>query len=506
MSIRYETRGRVAVVTIDRPERRNAIDRATAATLADVWRRFADDDGLDVAVLHGAGGVFSAGADLVAFDLEDTDDGWLGFTRMTVDKPTIAAVEGYCVAGGLEMALWCDLRIAGGGAVFGCFERRFGVPLVDGGTQRLPRVVGLGRALDMILTGRPVDAAEALEMGLVTAVVEEGQALEAALELAEQISSFPQETVRSDRRAVYGGLGTPLAVGLDIERREGAGVLDVARRGAERFARGAGRSGAGTTEESLPRDDHTEVVVRIESEGIEEGRPGTVERFATPGGTARAYVSAPGGVRGRGVLLLHDWWGQRSSHRDVADRLAEAGFVAMALDLYDGVLAANAAQAEQLMMGLDRPTVSAHLVSAIDALVDHPAVQGEHVGVVGFSFGGGLALWLATLDPRVAACVTYYGAVPWEDVQPDFGHSGAAFLGHYASEDRWASPHVAAGLERALRDLGRDATFHVYPATGHGFADPGESTYAPSATALAWERTISFLRRILAPTLVVRPE
>ena len=206
------------------------------------------------------------------------------------------------------------------------------------------------------------------------------------------------------------------------------------------------------------------------------------------------------------MLILHDWWGQRSSHRDVADRLAEQGFVAMALDLYEGVLAANAAQAEELMMGLDRPTVSAHLVSAVDALLDHPAVEGDRVGVVGFSFGGGLALWLATLDPRVGACVTYYGAVPWEDTQPDFGRSDAAFLGHYASEDRWASPHVAADLERALRDLGRDATFHVYPATGHGFADPGEPAYSRSETALAWERTVSFLRRTLAPTSAVRPE
>ena len=128
------------------------------------------------------------------------------------------------------------------------------------------------------------------------------------------------------------------------------------------------------------------------------------------------------------------------------------------------------------------------------------------MGVVGFSFGGGLALWLATLDPRVGACVTYYGAVPWEDTQPDFGRSDAAFLGHYASEDRWASPHVAADLERALRDLGRDATFHVYPATGHGFADPGEPAYSRSETALAWERTVSFLRRTLAPTSAVRPE
>ncbi len=502
MTVRYETRGTVAVITIDRPERRNAIDRATAKALADAWQRFASDDGIAVAVLYGAGGVFSAGADLVAFDLEDTPGGWLGFTRTQVDKPTIAAVEGYCVAGGLEMALWCDLRIAGAGAVFGCFERRYGVPLVDGGTQRLPRIVGLGRALDMILTGRPVDAAEALEMGLVNAVVAEGEALSEAVALAERIAAFPQETLRADRRAVYGGLGLQLAEGLELERREGAEVLDVARRGAERFA--AAR--AARNVQTPPPQAPAEVVVRIESEGIEEGRPGTVERFPTPAGTARAYVSLPVGRRGPGVVVVHDWWGQRSSHRDVADRLAEAGFVAMAVDLYDGVLAADTAQAEELMMALDRPTVSSHLAAAVDALVAHPAVTGERVGIVGYSFGGGLALWLSTLDRRVAACVTYYGAVPWTDVRPDFGRAEAAFLGHYASEDRWASPHVAADLERGLRDLGRDATFHVYPATAHGFADPAEPTFAPSATGVAWERTVSFLRRILAPTSTLRPE
>ncbi len=499
MTVRYETRGTVAVITIDRPERRNAIDRATAIALADAWGRFAADDELAVGILYGAGGVFSAGADLVAFDLVDDPGGWLGFTRTTVDKPTIAAVEGYCVAGGLEMALWCDLRVAGSGAVFGCFERRYGVPLVDGGTQRLPRVVGLGRALDMILTGRPVDAVEALEMGLVNRVVEEGSALAEAVALAERIAEFPQETLRADRRAVYGGLGLPLPAGLELERREGAGVLDVARRGAARFA--ASRRPP-PVEEARPG----EVVVRIESEGIEEGRPGSLERFPTPGGTARAYVATPAEVRGPGVLVLHDWWGQRATHRDVADRLAEAGFVAMAVDLYDGLLAADAAQAEELMMGLDRPTASAHLVAALDALVSHPAVTGDRVGVVGYSFGGGLALWLATLDRRVAACVSYYGAVPWNDVQLDFTRADAAFLGHHASEDRWASPLRAADLERRLRDLGCDATFHVYPATAHGFADPAEPTFAPSASAMAWERTVSFLRRILAPTSMPRPE
>lgn len=242
MSVTYEREGPVAVVTIDRPGRKNAIDLATAEALGAAWRRFDADDAA-VGVLHGAGGVFSAGADLKAFDLEDRPDGFLGFTRMTVSKPTIAAVEGYCVAGGLEMALWCDLRVASAEAVFGCFERRFGVPLVDGGTQRLPQVVGLGRALDMILTGRPVNAPEAQAIGLVNQVVPAGTALDAAVDLGRRIASFPQETVRSDRRAVLDGLGAPLAEGLEIERRHGVEVLDVAARGAARFAGGAGRRG-----------------------------------------------------------------------------------------------------------------------------------------------------------------------------------------------------------------------------------------------------------------------
>lgn len=243
MQVTYEREGPVAVVTIDRPERKNAIDLATARALGSAWRRFDSDEAAAVGVLYGAGGVFSAGADLKAFDLEDHPDGFLGFTRMSISKPTIAAIEGHCVAGGLEMALWCDLRIASETAVFGCFERRFGVPLVDGGTQRLPRIVGLGRALDMILTGRPLDAPEAHAIGLVTEVVPAGEALHAALDLGRRIAAFPQETVRSDRMAALEGVGVSLDEGLEIERRHGVGVLEVAARGAERFAGGEGRAG-----------------------------------------------------------------------------------------------------------------------------------------------------------------------------------------------------------------------------------------------------------------------
>jgi enoyl-CoA hydratase len=245
MTVHFQSEPPLAVITIDRPERRNAVDAATAAALAEAWERFDHDDSLRVAILTGAAGVFSSGADLVAFDLVDRPGGFLGFTRTTVSKPTIAAVEGYCVAGGLEMALWCDLRVAGEDAVFGCFERRFGVPLVDGGTQRLPRLVGLGRALDLILTGRQVGAAEAHRIGLVDRVVLPGQALTAAAELGRLIAGFPQQTVVSDRRAVLEGLGRPLPEGLELERRLGTAVLAAAAEGAQRFAAGAGRHGEG---------------------------------------------------------------------------------------------------------------------------------------------------------------------------------------------------------------------------------------------------------------------
>jgi enoyl-CoA hydratase len=245
--VRYERCGAAAVLTIDRPARRNAIDAATAASLRQGLAAFEADEEARVLLLTGAGGkAFCAGADLKAIDL-DVDDpaGPLGISRVTPSKPTIAAIDGWCLAGGLELALWCDLRIATPQSVFGCFERRWGVPLVDGGTQRLPRVIGMGRALDLILTGRPVEAEEAQRIGLVTEVVAPGAHLERALELAERIAAFPQETTLSDRRAALEGVGLSLAEGLELERRLGREVLDVAARGAFRFAAGEGRGGEG---------------------------------------------------------------------------------------------------------------------------------------------------------------------------------------------------------------------------------------------------------------------
>jgi enoyl-CoA hydratase/carnithine racemase len=245
--VRYERRGAAAVLTIDRPQRRNAVDGATARLLRRGFDDFEADEDARVLVLTGAGGeAFCAGADLKALDLDVEDPaGPEGFTRLTPSKPAIAAVEGWCLAGGLELALWCDLRIATAGSTFGFFERRWGVPLVDGGTQRLPRIIGMGRAMELILTGRPVEAEEAERIGLVNEVVPAGRHVERALELAERIAAFPQETMLADRRAAIEGFGLPLADGLAREAELGREVLEVAVRGAARFAAGEGRHGAG---------------------------------------------------------------------------------------------------------------------------------------------------------------------------------------------------------------------------------------------------------------------
>jgi enoyl-CoA hydratase len=248
--VRYERRGSAALITIDRQHKRNAVDGPTAAALHDAYLRFEADEEARVLVLTGAGGVaFCAGADLKATDtfLERlmTAEGPMGFTRLTPSKPTIAAISGFCLAGGLELALWCDLRIATDTSMLGYPERRWGVPLIDGGTQRLPRIVGLGRALDLILTGRMVGAEEALTMGLLTEVVPRGAHLERALALAEGLAGFPQRTMLADRRAAIEGLGMTLNEGLALEANAGPEVFKDGARGAARFAAGEGRGGAG---------------------------------------------------------------------------------------------------------------------------------------------------------------------------------------------------------------------------------------------------------------------
>lgn len=246
----YERHGAAAVVSIDRPERRNAVDGPTAVALHEALQRFEAEDDARVMVLCGAGGLaFCAGADLKAIDTFSerlmAPEGPMGFTRLTPSKPTIAAISGFCLAGGLELALWCDLRIATESSRLGYPERRWGVPLIDGGTQRLPRIVGLGRALDLILTGRIIEAREAHAMGLLTEVVADGDHLERAIKLANNLARFPQRTMLADRRAAIEGLGMTLQQGLDLESRAGPDVFADAISGARRFADGEGRGGAG---------------------------------------------------------------------------------------------------------------------------------------------------------------------------------------------------------------------------------------------------------------------
>jgi enoyl-CoA hydratase len=248
--VRYERAGAAAVLTIDRPARRNAVDGPTAEALRVAYERFEADPEARVLVLTGGGDeAFCAGADLKAIDTLGprlTDPGGpLGFTRLTPTKPTIAAISGWCLAGGLELALWCDLRVASESARLGFPERRWGVPLIDGGTQRLPRIVGLGRALDMILSGRIVESPEALQMGLLTEVVPASRHLERATEMAQGLAGFPQETMLADRRAAIEGMGLPLQAALAMEAQSGLQTLRVAQEGAGRFAAGEGRGGAG---------------------------------------------------------------------------------------------------------------------------------------------------------------------------------------------------------------------------------------------------------------------
>ena len=252
--ISYDVDDAVCTITLDRPEVRNAVDGPMAAELGEAFHAFEADDTLSVAVLHGAGGTFCAGADLSAvadperrheLDPAGGGDGPMGPSRIALSKPVIAAVAGYAVAGGLELALLADLRVVEEDAVFGVFCRRWGVPLIDGGTVRLPRIVGQGRALDMILTGRPVDAHEALQMGLANRVVPVGESLTAAHALAEQLVEFPQMCMRTDRASVFGQWDLPLDAAL---RQEGAAgvpvVMAEGAAGAQRFVEGAGRHGA----------------------------------------------------------------------------------------------------------------------------------------------------------------------------------------------------------------------------------------------------------------------
>jgi enoyl-CoA hydratase len=252
MTVRSETNGWVTSINIERPNVRNAVDRSTAEALSAAFRAFDSDPNARVAVLYGEGGTFCAGADLGAFArgeanrIDPEGDGPMGPSRMLLSKPVIAAVAGHAVAGGLELALLCDLRVVEEDAVFGVFCRRFGVPLIDGGTVRLPRLIGLSRSLDLILTGRPVDAREALAIGLANRVVPNGQSLAAAQALAAEIAKFPQVTVRGDRASAYGQFSLSLDDALRNEFRHGLASLasGEALEGATSFKAGRGRHGS----------------------------------------------------------------------------------------------------------------------------------------------------------------------------------------------------------------------------------------------------------------------
>lgn len=260
MTVEVTTTGRVRTVVINRPEARNAVDPPTARELAEAFRTFDADDSVSVAVLAGAGGTFCAGADLKALasgdaltvDPDMRADGPMGPSRMRLSKPVIAAVSGYAVAGGLELALWCDLRVVERGAAFGVFCRRFGVPLLDGGTQRLPRLIGMSPAMDMILTGREVDAEEAERMGLANRVVAIGTAREEAEKLAAYLAELPQHCMRNDRLAAYRGLDQDSESGMAQETLLGLRVIESGetQAGAGRFAAGAGRHGSPTVDGS----------------------------------------------------------------------------------------------------------------------------------------------------------------------------------------------------------------------------------------------------------------
>jgi enoyl-CoA hydratase/carnithine racemase len=249
-AVRVERDGPVFTVLLSRPDRRNAVDGPTAQMLADAFREFDTDDGAAVAVLHGEGGVFCAGADLkeagtpAGNRVAPDGDGPMGPTRMRLSKPVIAAVAGHAVAGGLELALWCDLRVAEQSAVFGVFCRRWGVPLIDGGTVRLPRLIGESRAMDMILTGRPVDAREAREIGLANRVVADGESRAVAEELARELARFPQTCMREDRLSVLEQAGKWEADALAGELEHGMRSLEQAQAGLERFRSGEGRHGS----------------------------------------------------------------------------------------------------------------------------------------------------------------------------------------------------------------------------------------------------------------------
>ena len=314
LAVRVERSGPVSTIFLHRPARRNAVDGPTAAELAAAFRAFDADPAATVAVLHGEGGVFCSGADLTAIGTERGNraapdgDGPMGVSRLRLSKPVIAAVSGYAVAGGLELALWCDLRVADETATFGVFCRRWGVPLTDGGTVRLPRLIGTSRAMDMILTGRAVDAQEAAAIGLANRVVPAGQALSAAQQLAAELAAFPQVCLRSDRASVLDQEGLAEAAALACEFAHGQAALAAeTAAGAARFAAGAGRHGSFGPARPLPAGpsqkprEHRRVTARHLDDLGAARRPGD-QRDRTAADAERAGHR---GQCGLGRLAVH---------------------------------------------------------------------------------------------------------------------------------------------------------------------------------------------------------
>lgn len=560
MSVTYELNDRVAIVIIDRPGRRNAVDLATARALRAAFRRFDKDDDADVAVLYGMGGHFSSGADLKAFDLEDHPDGVLGFTKMTVSKPTIAAVEGYCVAGGLEMALWCDLRVAASDAVFGCFERRFGVPLIDGGTQRLPRLIGEGLAMELILTGRAVEADEAHAIGLVNMVTQRGNALDASIDWANMIASHPQDTLRSDRLALIEGSGLSMAEALEVERKHGSEVMHIARAGADHFATGEGRSGAAVralvavpqSEEDLPWN-RVQPVTTQEFEVVDSQDAGfdddleqvelhAVQQDVDVMDAAHDLFDVEDVIEEGQVVELSDeliqddvvedesptpathWDGRAGNAVDlglgrrgyfIAPVVEHGRAVVLLSDLGAGLDELALGSADRLAgMGhstlavdlfgsmnnpenLDPDTVVRLVSSAIETLISGGFAASGTVGLVGFGVGGAVAMWVAGLEERVTSVVAFSPNTPWPEIGVSRRLSDAAYLCHQGDGEQELGAPPAAMTEMELRDDGLDATFHVYPRSATTFYSPHNEGFDDRMSGVAWQRTELFLARHL---------
>lgn len=451
MAVMSRVVDRVAILSMEAGGDRNEVDADMAAELERAWRRFETDPHLDVAVLTGTTDGFSVGRAIDADEELAPAKPLFGFTNSGLGKPVIAAIEGGCLSEGLELALWCDLRICGSSSIFGFHQRRIQRPLMDGGTQRLPRLVGTGVALEMILTGRQMDAEEAFAVGLVNLVVADGTVGHAAQEVAEQIARFPQGTVRANRQAVLDGSGLALAEGIQMERRLATNAIETRAREVRRGSRQSG---------------HVVSPVRFE---------------------------LPESGTGPAVIFIPDRWGMDEFAVSAVESLLNSGYIVVPLPLFERPYGAD--EADEAVRRLRNANVAERLRSTVRSARLHPAVDGE-VAVIGMGIGGGLALWLSGECPEVTGCVTFGATATWPDLEPDFATSKAAFLGHNGELDDVASPHTAYRLEMAMRDHGLDATFETYRGMEREFYR-SERIEDLHMLNQAWARTLTFLRRTL---------